>query len=130
MTNAATTAQLSQDGGPKIRLGIMMFLQYAVWGVWLPVLAIYLMATVDEGGLGFSGADVGWILGVAAASGAITAPFIAGQIAVRFMNAEIALGILLLIGGLLNIGLAYVTDFVPFMLLSIGYTVCYSRRSR
>ena len=125
MTNAATTAQLSQDGGPKIRLGIMMFLQYAVWGVWLPVLAIYLMATVDEGGLGFSGADVGWILGVAAASGAITAPFIAGQIADRFMNAEIALGILLLIGGLLNIGLAYVTDFVPFMLLSIGYSVCY-----
>ena len=56
MTNAATTAQLSEDGGPKICLGIMMFLQYAVWGVWLPVLAIYLMATVDDGGLGFSGA--------------------------------------------------------------------------
>ena len=125
MTTADGTTQLSDNGGPKIRLGIMMFLQYAVWGVWLPVLAIYLMATVDDGGLGFSGADVGWILGVAAASGAITAPFIAGQIADRFMNAEIALGILLMIGGLLNIGLAYVTDFFPFMLLSIGYSICY-----
>ena len=83
------------DGGPKIRLGIMMFLQYAVWGVWLPVLAIYLLATTDDGGLGFSGAQVGWILGVAAASGALVAPFIAGQIADRFLNAEIALGILL-----------------------------------
>ncbi|MDG1359743.1 MAG: MFS transporter [Phycisphaerales bacterium] len=121
----ATADATPLDGGPKIRLGIMMFLQYAVWGIWLPVLAIYLMAAKDEGGLGFSGGDVGWILGVAAASGALTAPFIAGQIADRFLNAEIALGALLLIGGVFNIGLAYVTEFAPFMLLSIAYSICY-----
>ena len=68
-TNSASLPALT-DGGPKIRLGIMMFLQYAVWGIWLPFLAIYLVAGVDEGGLGFTGSDVGWILGVAAASGA------------------------------------------------------------
>ena len=124
MSNASV-AQPTSDGGPKIRLGIMMFLQYAVWGIWLPVLAIYLMATPDDGGLGFTGADVGWILGVAAASGAITAPFIAGQIADRFLNAEIALGLLLLAGGVINVGLAYVTDFLPFMLLSVAYSICY-----
>ena len=121
----ASTAALPTDGGPKIRLGIMMFLQYAVWGIWLPFLAIYLMADVGEGGLGFSGSDVGWILGVAAASGALTAPFIAGQIADRFLNAEIALGALLIAGGVINIGLAYVTDFLPFLLLSVAYSVCY-----
>jgi nucleoside transporter len=121
----ANTAAMPLDGGPKIRLGIMMFLQYAVWGIWLPVLAIYLMATKESGGLGFSGGDVGWILGVAAASGALTAPFIAGQIADRFLNAEIALGGLLIAGGVVNIGLAYVTDFLPFMLLSVAYSVCY-----
>ena len=124
MSNASV-AQPTSDGGPKIRLGIMMFLQYAVWGIWLPVLAIYLMATPDDGGLGFTGADVGWILGVAAASGALTAPFIAGQIADRFLNAEIALGLLLLAGGVINVGLAYVTDFLPFMLLSVAYSICY-----
>ena len=123
MTTA--TAATPLDGGPKIRLGIMMFLQYAVWGVWLPVLAIYLMASKGDGGLGFSVGDVGWILGVAAASGALTAPFIAGQIADRFLNAEIALGALLLIGGVFNIGLAYVTDFTPFLLLSVAYSICY-----
>lgn len=112
-------------GGPKIRLGIMMFLQYAVWGIWLPVLAIYLMGAKDTGGLGFSGTDVGWILGVAMASGALIAPFIAGQIADRFLNAEVALGCLLAIGGVVNIGLAYVTDFWPFMILSIAYSICY-----
>ncbi len=113
------------NGGPKIRLGIMMFLQYAVWGIWLPVLAIYLMASTDQGGLGFSGADVGWILGVAAASGALTAPFIGGQIADRFLNAEIALGLLLLMGGVVNVALAYVTDFYAFLMISVAYSICY-----
>ena len=123
-TNSASLPALT-DGGPKIRLGIMMFLQYAVWGIWLPFLAIYLMASVDDGGLGFTGGDVGWILGVAAASGALTAPFIGGQIADRFLNAEIALGLLLLMGGVVNIALAYVTDFWSFLLISIAYSVCY-----
>ena len=43
----------------KSRLGIMMFLQYAVWGVWLPLLALYLQAPTEEGGLGFSAGRVG-----------------------------------------------------------------------
>lgn len=121
----ATMPALPADGGPKIRLGIMMFLQYAVWGIWLPFLAIYLTAKPEDGGLGFSGGDVGWILGVAAASGALTAPFIAGQIADRFLNAEKALGILLIVGGVINIGLAYITDFMPFLLFSVAYSICY-----
>ena len=125
MTSDAQIAPGLENGGPKIRLGIMMFLQYAVWGIWLPVLAIYLMAKTDSGGLGFTGAEVGWILGVAAASGALVAPFIAGQVADRFMNAEIALGLLLAAGGVVNIGLAYVTDFVPFLILAVAYSICY-----
>ena len=28
--------------GVKIRLGAMMFLQYAIWGAWAPVLSDYL----------------------------------------------------------------------------------------
>lgn len=125
MEATAPASPTITDGGPKIRLGIMMFMQYAVWGIWLPVLAIYLTATVSDGGLGFTGTDVGWILGVAAASGALVAPFIAGQIADRFLNAEIALGILLLMGGVVNIGLAYVTEFWPFLILSVAYSICY-----
>ena len=49
------------------RLGAMMFLQYALWGAWLPVTARYLSASVSDGGLGFTGSQIGMILGLAAA---------------------------------------------------------------
>lgn len=107
------------------RLSIMMFLQYAVWGIWLPYIANYLGAATTEGGLGFSGAQIGWILGLAGASGALCAPFIGGQIADRYLNAEKALTILLLIGGAINIALAYTTNYYTFLGLSIAYSVVY-----
>ena len=63
----------------KSRLGAMMFLQYAVWGIWLPVLATYLQSPIADGGLGFTSGQVGWIIGLAGSIGAASAPFIAGQ---------------------------------------------------
>ncbi len=107
------------------RLGVMMFLQYAVWGVWLPVMANYLGASVEKGGLGFTGAQIGWILGLAGAIGALAAPFIAGQVADRYLNAERALGLLLLLGGVVKIILAYQTSYMAWMGLSILYSVLY-----
>lgn len=72
----------------NIRLGTMMFLQYALWGAWLPVTARYLSASIEDGGLGFSGSDIGMILGLAGSIGAIAAPFIAGQFADRYFSTE------------------------------------------
>ncbi|HEY1684157.1 MAG TPA: MFS transporter [Tepidisphaeraceae bacterium] len=106
-------------------LSVMMFLQYAVWGVWLPILANYLMGPKDQGGLGFTGAQVGWILGLAASIGAISAPFLAGQIADRFINAEKYLAILLIGGGVVKYITASVHDYHTFILLSIAYSVLY-----
>jgi nucleoside transporter len=142
MTDAQPPLQAPDDPGPTpvlsyqpfaaptpsgigIRLGVMMFLQYAVWGIWLPVMANYLGAPVVQGGLGFTGAQIGWILGLAGAMGAIGAPFIAGQVADRVMNAERALAGLLLIGGALNIGLAFTHEYKAFLMLSIAYSVVY-----
>lgn len=107
------------------RLGLMMFLQYAVWGIWLPYIATYLSSKAVVGGLGFNGDQIGWILGVGAASGALVSPFIAGWLADRLLNAEIALGILLLIGGVINILLHYTTTYEAFLFLAIGYSICY-----
>jgi nucleoside transporter len=106
-------------------LCMMMFLQYAVWGVWLPYLANYLGAPTAEGGLGFSGAQIGWILGLAGSIGAVSAPFLAGQIADRFINAEVYLGLLLIGGGIVKYITASATDYHNFLWLSILYSILY-----
>ena len=110
---------------PTPSLSLMMFLQYAVWGVWLPYLANYLTGPVSAGGLGFTGGQVGWILGLAGSIGAVSAPFLAGQIADRFINAEKYLGILLIVGGVIKFCTAYATTFPTFLSLSILYSVAY-----
>ncbi|MBU3728276.1 MAG: hypothetical protein FGM37_03375, partial [Phycisphaerales bacterium] len=109
----------------KFRLSLMMFLQYAVWGVWLPVLGGYLGSPIEKGGLGFSGGQIGVILGTAGACGAILAPFIAGQVADRLMNAEKALGLLLVAGAVANWLLAGARTYESFLGFSILYSVLY-----
>ena len=115
--------QAPQSAG--IRLSVMMFLQYAVWGVWLPYLANYLGTPVAEGGLGFSGGQIGWILGLAGSIGAVAAPFIAGQVADRYLNAERALALLLILGGIVKYITAAQTGYMPWMVLSILYSILY-----
>ncbi|MDG2140601.1 MAG: MFS transporter [Gammaproteobacteria bacterium] len=109
----------------KSRLGAMMFLQYAVWGVWLPVLATYLQSPALEGGLGFTSGQVGWIIGVAASMGAIFAPFIAGQFADRYFSTEKFLALLLLCGGIVKITLSFQTSFMAWLLVSVLYSILY-----
>ncbi len=109
----------------KSRLSGMMFLQYAVWGIWLPILARFLQASPDDGGLGFSPGQVGLILGLAGSIGAVTAPFIAGQLTDRIFSTERFLAFLLLVGGIIKWITAYQTSFEAWLVLSILYSVAY-----
>jgi len=109
----------------KSRLGMMMFLQYAVWGIWLPVLATYLQSPLVEGGLGFTSGQVGWIIGIAASAGAISAPFIAGQFADRYFSTEKFLSLLLVFGGIVKITLSFQETFNAWLMLSILYSILY-----
>ncbi|MBT5845903.1 MAG: MFS transporter, partial [Verrucomicrobiales bacterium] len=70
------------SGGLNFKLSTMMFLQYAIWGAWLPLLWPYL-----SGHREFTPAQIGDMFAVGAI-GAIVAPFIAGQIADRWFNTE------------------------------------------
>ena len=107
------------------RLGTMMFLQYALWGAWLPVTARYLSASISDGGLGFSGSQIGMILGLAGSVGAIAAPFIAGQIADRYFSTERILAFLVSTGGIVKWYTATQTDYQSWLVLSILYSVLY-----
>lgn len=110
---------------PYGRLSAMMFLQYAVWGAWLPVLGRYLGASVSDGGLGFTPEQIGWILGLGGSIGAVCAPFIAGQLADRYFRTERVLAVLLTIGGIIKWITADQTTFTAWISLSIAYSIVY-----
>ncbi|MEM6701608.1 MAG: MFS transporter [Acidobacteriota bacterium] len=107
------------------RLATMMFLQYAIWGVWLPILSRYLQASPAEGGLGFTPYQVGLIGGVGGAIGAVTAPFLAGQFADRYFPTEKFLAFLLFAGGAVKFFTAYQTTFTAWLVLSMVYSVLF-----
>ncbi len=102
------------------RLCLMMFLQYAVWGIWMPILPRYL-----KGELGFEGGEVAWIAAVAAAIGAVAAPFLGGQLADRYFATQKYLSAVLIAGGIINFLLADQTTFAAWLMLSIIYAVLY-----
>ncbi|CAN5322375.1 MFS transporter [soil metagenome] len=74
-----------------IRLSIMMFLQFFVWGAW------YVTAPNYLGTIGFGARDFGWTYSVGPIAGMIT-PFFVGMVADRFFPAERVLGLLHLLG--------------------------------
>ena len=102
-----------------------MFLQYAIWGAWLPLTARYLSASIAEGGLGFTGSQIGMILGLAGSIGAIVAPFIAGQFADRYFSTERILAFLVFSGGLVKWYTSTQTDYQAWLYLSILYSILY-----
>ncbi|HPM79683.1 MAG TPA: MFS transporter [Candidatus Anammoximicrobium sp.] len=108
-----------------LRLYVMMFLQYAVYGLWLPIAARFLSADRAVGGLGFSDLQIGMIIAVAGAIGALSAPFIAGQIADRYFAPARCLAVLLAVGGAIKFITAYQTSYAAWLWLSIAYAVLF-----
>jgi nucleoside transporter len=117
-SNTSTAEPLS--GGLNFQLSTMMFLQYAIWGAWLPLLWPFL-----AGHRNFSPAEIGNMFAVGAI-GAIVAPFIAGQIADRWFNTEKFLGISHILGGILVWQLASLESYSSFLYFSLAYSLVYS----
>ncbi len=107
-------------GSLNLRLSLMMFLQYAIWGAWLPILYPFLL-----GHRSFELEQVGYILG-AGALGAIVGPFIAGHIADRHFSTERFLGFSHIVGAVLVWRLADTADYQTFLILSVVYGMVYA----
>lgn len=94
----------------KLRLIIMNFLEFFVWGSWLISLGGYLIVTLK-----FSGSEVGSIyatMGIAS----LFMPTVMGIIADRWVNAERVMGLCHIIAGAVLIVAAQVTEY-PIMYL-------------
>lgn len=101
------------------RLSVMMFLQYAIWGAWLPILFPFL-----AGVRGFSNDQIGTMFAVGAI-GAIVAPFFAGQIADRLFATEKFLAVLHFAGAVLMWQLATIESYAGFLWFSLAYSMLY-----
>jgi len=98
----------------------MMFLEYAIWGAWSPVLSAYLETTLH-----FSGFQVGVIYSLLPLA-TIISPFIGGQIADRYFSSEKVIAFLQLIGGVLLILCSRVTSYSAMMWLMLAYCMFYA----
>lgn len=110
--------------GVRWWLTIMMVLQYAIWGAWVVVAGKYLMDAPPQG-LGFNGAQVGVIFSLLPLA-TIISPFIAGQIADRYVNTEKFLAVLHLAGGAMMLLMARETDYGRFLTYMMIYSLVYA----
>ncbi len=110
--------ELHSDAGVRFKLCVMMFLEFFIWGAWLPLIFGYLPS------LGFDAGQQAWILN-AFALASFTAMFFSTQFADRNFAAEKFLGFSQLVGGLAIMGLAWQQDFWPFFLLMLVHSLFY-----
>ncbi|WP_066839356.1 nucleoside permease [Rufibacter ruber] len=103
----------------RIKLSIMMFLEFFIWGAWFVTLGTFLgnnlKASDLESASVFSTQSFG----------AIIAPFIIGMIADKYFNAERILGILHLVGAVLMYQMYQSTEVSTFYPYVFAYMVAY-----
>jgi nucleoside transporter len=103
----------------RIKLCVMMFLQYAIWGSWAVPLGGYLGST-----LGFSGVQIGAVYATTAIA-AMISPLYMGYLADRLFATQKMIAVLHLVGGGLLAAAAVVTDFQTLRAVMVAYAICY-----
>lgn len=103
----------------KVRLYVMMFLQYFVQGSYLPVITEYLRS-----GLDFTPTQMG-NFAAAIAVGPLIAPFFIGQIVDRHYPTQHVLSFCHLAGGAIMLGLFVSSDYQTILILGAFYSTLY-----
>lgn len=103
----------------KLKLTVMSFLQFFVWGAWLITIGNYWFGTKQ-----WSGAEFGAIFSTLGLS-SILMPALTGIIADRFVNAEKLYGILHVLGGLALCYIPQIDNPTTFYWVIFAAMLCY-----
>jgi nucleoside transporter len=103
----------------RLRLSVMNFLEFAIWGAWFVVLGQYLNS------LQFSGKQIGSIYATMSL-GAIISPMIVGGIADKYFASEYVMAISHLLGAGLLFAMSRARTPKEFYILSLIYALVYS----
>ena len=103
-----------------LALSFVMFMEYAVWAAWMPVLAARLL-----GPLKMSGKQTGWIYATLPLA-CIFMPLVSGQLADKYVNTETILGVAHLIGAVLIFIAVRKTTFKSLFVVMFLYCLCYA----
>src|SRR5204862_8175760 len=102
----------------RTRLSILMFLQFAIWGAWAPVLVNHLL------GLNFTGSEIGYVY-LTGALGCILSPLIGGQVADRWFPTQIFLSISFFATAAFLYYVGQAVEFQSIFLLALGSMGCF-----
>jgi nucleoside transporter len=103
----------------RVRLSLMMFLEYFIWGAWYVTLGTWLGQQLH-----FSGEQIGVVAGTTALGAAIS-PFLVGLMADELFANQRLLAALHGIGGVLLWFASAQTAFGPMYALLLVYSLCY-----
>lgn len=107
----------------KLRLTVMSFLQFFVWGAWLITIATYFFNSPMAAGEN-AGAKFGAIFSTLALS-SLFMPAITGILADKWINAERLYGMLHIAYGLVLLYVPYVTDADTLYYVIFAAMICY-----
>src|SRR5918994_4580850 len=119
MTSDVGSVSQKLSTGIRLRLSLMMFLQFFVWGAWFVTMGTFLGE-----GLSASGSQIS-LAYLTQSLGAILAPLIIGLIADQFFSAQKILGVLHVAGAVLLWIAGDAEQFGVFFPLILGYMILY-----
>ena len=103
----------------RLKLSLMMFLEFFIWGAWFVTMGTFLATDLSASGSQISLAYLTQSLG------AIAAPFIIGLIADQFFSAQKVMGILHLAGAALLFLASTMSTFGAFFPVILAYMIVY-----
>ena len=103
----------------QLRLGIMMFVNYIVWGAWYVTISTYVTATLH-----FTGTQAGAIFGTVSIASMIS-PFFIGLVADRLFATERVMAVLYGLCAILMFLVTKATTFPEVYTIMLAFCLCY-----